>query len=696
MGASDASQYCRSRASVLFAAFVLLIYLRIGILVRRFTLAFIVVLAALAGLVAARDVEQGATNRPLGASAVFGIASLPGRSEEALARIEAFAHARNVQLGFFQPSVDGGPSARSLYLVPFDDAFDASTTDFGRFIETAAKPISALPDSDIRGGWAVFGSENDAVAFQSFLEDSGFRFFDEGGATFPRLVSAWTGIDALLLPATLVLLAAAIAMTDVVLRARRYAIGRLHGLSLVFLFLKDAAAPTAAFLAGAVGTAGVIVAALAATGTTHALASLLAQTLMYVGLSAAAFFGAFAVMFLLVNLIPALRILSGEYFTGSITWCGYALRILTLASATSVALGIPGAWDAQNQWRAASEASEELGDIASIVFGWNGTDPEDNDEISPSMQAWLTDKDLSGQLLYSFCEDNSLEGLSQCDLVVANEEFARTEGLLDAGADAALAAGTAALLTPSGVEPDAALRQRAAGALLVDLPIETFLSARSGPVLNMAAGAGAFASGAGSTALIDNPAVYVVPAGLAGDYISIQGKDALALRGTRATIDETRADPLLTRAVTSVADFRQGIAHAASVARTSLLSAIAALALSLLVLLISSVAIAYVHTRARAKTLFVKKVHGWAFPAAFPVVLGAEAVLLGGCALWSLRSSQSGLLEMSPMLTAEAALGRALDSSLLAFVVLLLAGIVFVATLALNYRTIVARTMKEG
>ena len=48
------------------------------------------------------------------------------------------------------------------------------------------------------------------------------------------------------------------------------------------------------------------------------------------------------------------------------------------------------------------------------------------------------------------------------------------------------------------------------------------------------------------------------------------------------------------------------------------------------------------------------------------------------------------------MLTAEAALGRALDSSLLAFVVLLLAGIVFVATLALNYRTIVARTMKEG
>lgn len=614
----------------------------------RLLMVFIWVVAAALSFVL---VSQRNDSAPLPATSLVTATTWSGSATAHELRDSLLRYSREHQVTFAQEvaDFDDGGAVRHLYLADGDPAVDGGAWltdgigDFGGSTTTHVHPLAQLGERSPLGNYNVFGDPVKARAFASFLSDQGLEAravsISKLGALSRSVVTAL---------AVVALLVVSLVGAHVVAGTRRYAVSRLHGDGYGAMLLEDLRrlAPTW-LVAGLVTLTGVGLAAGLRDGagvplylvTTGRLALLLLAI-------AATAYGLVLAMIVSVDLEPALK---GRLPAGALTFTAYGLRITAAVVALgAVATSLTLAADLRDR-DASVDAFQRLGDLSTLTLG-NAYNPEDQADLNSKVGPWLRDVDAQGGLLIAAQEvlggeDPTWRGstvLVVNDAFLADQPVRLAEGGRLSPAD--LTGVTVAV--PDDYWND---RDRLGPVLGLDTQLRPeagteHASVRLAPHQKLftytpASGTGASTQAWGAVkSVVTDPVLVIVPSanGLLTDdsYASIASQQEALLTDPRAAASKVHSDPGLerfVRGITPVADTAaRTVAADAADLRSTVFTAVA----GCLVVLMTGVAAALVHTRRMAQRLVVRHLNGWSFIATHRRALAVEAVVLTAVVAW--------------------------------------------------------------
>lgn len=610
----------------------------------------LLLIAAFLSFLAVRSYEEMATTVPSGTVWVN------SSTEEAeLARtveaVEGFAEETGVSVALETPDLHDPGSVRHLYLAPgapgavAADWLDSGYPSFGHAPRTEVHPFGELEQSDPRGFYQVFGSQEDTAAFEEAIAEVGLH--DTFGETAQEL--RWFDlfrIDGDLSTALfiVVLFAVTVTASGVLLNARSYGVLRLQGYSYGRILGRDLAQLARFYLVGgAAAVASVVLALFLYNGLAQfGLFATVVGWLLLLFLAAGVCAHAFALALLYTFDLPGA--LKGRMPTRLANLSAYAVRVPALLFVLSVIGAV--AVSAQNL-RAQEESApsfDRAGEASRIALaGSVDARGQGDDQREELIADWLSGADAEGQVILTAQErgESLLPPGSprpEFDVLVVNDTFLEHEEVRAPDGQRYGAGDGARLLVPEARSDQEELARGAAEW------IGYFDGERSEgglEVLPSADGQRIFTYGSEkpgefhSHPHLDDPVVLALPNGGLADalYFSYATRSAIVFPDPGAAEATISQEPFSTyvnglqKVATGAAD------HHASLVRDLRLQGFN-LAAATAVLLMTAVAVCVIHVRTQAQTIFARHLSGWRFAATHRRLLLVEGALAAAFVGW--------------------------------------------------------------
>ncbi|HEV7955980.1 MAG TPA: hypothetical protein VGP10_02355, partial [Marisediminicola sp.] len=589
---------------------------------------------------------------PLPATATITVRTWTGSSTLEDLRSAMEQYARHEQITFAQEIADFGNrgAVRHLYLADGDPQVPGATWladgmgDFGGSRSTVVHPLRDLGTRSPLGAYDVFGDYGKAEELRTFLASRGMSvdLVELGRVGFvPRPV--------LLTVAVVALLIISMVGTFVVAGTRRYAVGRLHGLSYGSLLMIDLRrfAPTWAISGLAVLSLAGLVVLLRYGSPGIGLFLVTAGAIQLVLLLAAAAAHTLVLaMVVSVEMSPALK---GELPARALTFTAYGLRLTAVVIALgtiATTLTLTADITARDRSRA---AFERLGKTSTITLG-NAYTIEDQNKLDETVGPWLRKVDREHDLLLSAQQvigssDPRWRGVHT---LIVNDKFLAAQPVRLAGGGRVGAADPdhITVMIPD-TRWDARTQLRSQLGLAAQLRPRTNIDyewVRAAPDQRFFTYAPASGSSESeqvwntTTTFVTDPVIVVMPSGRGwlsdGSYSAFASQGGALFGDPRIVGTAVRQEPRLERFVrgaTPVADkAAAALTEQTALLRMSLFTAI----ISCFVVAMTGVAAALIHTRQMAQRIFVRHMSGWPFATIYRAILIFELTLLAGLLAW--------------------------------------------------------------
>ncbi|WP_143201162.1 hypothetical protein [Streptomyces uncialis] len=578
-----------------------------------------------------------------------------------------FADRHDTVIARSLPDLEDSEGRRHLYLAVGDrDSAAASWQrdgypDFGQRVDTEVHPMTALGNRDPRGVYYLIGPGSEAAAVAEFGA-LGLSVTVAHPLAPSELWSVYT--DG---PLTDVFLTTALALVTltgagVLLSARSYGVLRLHGLSLTGAFLRDLRQLRRSWLISA-GLLTVLVAVAlgflngwARTGLYAAVAVGIAAVLGLTVLAAHA--AALALVFR--TALPGS--LKGEVPVRAVTLTAYAVRIPALLLVVGLVGSVVTAGGDLLERREVWKAYARTGDATGVrITGSVSFDDLPGMERAMGRRLHQADREgkvvMAGRLPLGNLAGADVPG----ELLVVNEAFLAEQPLhapdghrhqpdthKDAtdGKSGESGGGKVRLLVPEALggslprllERTPSILRPADPGRVPRSDIETRLLRDGQRVFTYTPGDRARDGSGEDRSFVRDPVVLVVPAASGHltevNYYAFATRNQLFFPDPADIHDILREDESMRTYIAALLPVKQKAAVAtAEAARTFRLQLFELLA-GTAVLLITAVGVCAVHTRSHARTVLVRHLVGWPFPATHRTLLAVEAAVLLLLAGW--------------------------------------------------------------
>lgn len=561
-------------------------------------------------------------------------------------------YGRENQVTFGQQIADydeHGP-VRHLYLVDGDPQvpgrrwLEHGMGDFGGSRSALVHPLRDAGDRSPMGAYAVFGDPTKMHLLRKFFVSKGMSVdVNEIGPV--GAVSR----SVLLTVSVVVLLTVSMVGAVVVSGTRRYAVGRLHGLPYRSLLIADLRGFGVAWSISGLGVLTVAAAVITLRFGSSGLGLFIATAITIQLAVFAAAATAHAIFLALVTSVEIPSAMKGELPAGALTATAYGLRLVGVTVALgAIATTVTLAADVASRDRS-REAFDSLGQISAITLG-NAYTMEDQNQLDDVVGPWLRTADhdkgllLAAQLVFAG-DDPRWRGRNA---MIVNDAFLTKQPvrLADGGELRGARADKITLLIP---DADWDARSQLAS----QLGLDTLLAPTGGgdrtferaapdqrfftyaPDSGSAASANVWNT---STSHVTDPVIVVLPS--SQGWLSDSSYVAFASQGgalatdpdtVSATVSQQPQLERFVRGVTPVADKAAASLTEQTVQlRLALFTAV----VSCLVVAMSGVAAALIHTRRLAQRIFVRHLFGWSFARTYRTPFAVESLLLAGLIVW--------------------------------------------------------------
>lgn len=590
---------------------------------------------------------------PLPATATITVRTWTGSSTLEDLRSALEQHARQKQITFAQEIADFGNrgAVRHLYLADGDPLVPGATWladgmgDFGGSMSTVVHPLRDLGTQSPLGAYDVFGDYGKAEELRTFFASRGMSVdLVEIGrvGSVPRPVVLTGAIVALLI----------ISMVGafVVAGTRRYAVGRLHGLSYGSLLMIDLRrfAPTWAISGLAVLSLAGLVVLLRYGSPGIGLFLVTAGAIQLVLLLAAAV--AHALILAMVISVEMSLALKGELPAWALTFTAYGLRLTAVIIALgTIATTLTLAADVTARDRSRA-AFEHLGKTSTITLG-NAYTIEDQNKLHETVGPWLRKVDREHGLLLSAQQviassDPQWRGVNT---LIVNDKFFADQPVHLAGGGTVHAAdpGQITVMIPDA-RWDTRTQLRSQLGLDAQLRPKTNINyewVRAAPDQRFFTYAPASESSESkeqvwntTTTFVTDPVIVVMPSGQGWlsdtSYSAIASQGGALFSDPRIVSTAVRQEPRLERFVRGVTPVANKAAAALTEQTAQLRMSLFTAIISCFVVAMTGVAAALIHTRQMAQRIFVRHLNGWPFATIYRTILIVELTLLAGLLAW--------------------------------------------------------------
>lgn len=581
--------------------------------------------------------------------------------------VERFAQQNRVNVARQQTATDNADFGRELYVAVGAPNQGAATwlregyPEFSRLAQTDVRPWRDLDFEQIdpRGFYLVEGPPDVGT---KLAQEFSRRGFTAVAAPFLGPTQHLTGVLGENASAAAIAALAAVVLVGatVLLNAKTYGVGRLHGRSFGWLLRRDVvvAAPGVLSIVLALSLAATV--ALALYNRLHWIGTywLLVAALLLA--SGAAAFITHTVAIWLTSRVDVIEAVKGHLPTWSTLVAAYLLRVpAALLAVVAVSSAVALAEPAQRAGQNLTAARDHAGDAAFILLNGSLGEAGTEDLLFGDAARWFERADLDGRIVLA--DDSSAtywdipsRGADATsnepapDVLTVNPTYLLEQVVL-AEDGARLTPEDLPLGRPTVLVP--AARSHLAEAVTAQA-VEDLEFARSrsdagafpdAARMTIASGQELFTYGgvvSGSPgAVVRDAFLVVVPPQLrvwGPAYIHMAESIVLREPGLPADV---RADRRLATAILATLPVQQKLADVAREAQTRWTTGVVTSVVAAAVLLAVVFTAVAVYVRAWASRLFVRFVHGWSRLAANPVLVAAEAtvlavVLLSGARPW--------------------------------------------------------------
>lgn len=651
---------------------------------------------------------------PLSATATVTVTRWNGAAPTTAVRGELQAFARKNQLTLAQivPDLTAGRAVRHLFLVAGDPAAGQDWSsrgigDFGESTRTVVHPLTDAGPRQFIGNWVVFGSPSKATLFVAFLQRHGADATATPQARIPPALPHFTH-PVLLVAWVFTLLLVASATAHTVSRARRYAVSRVHGISLWRLLLGELLPVIATWL-----IAGV---AILAAGAGFTLARYRGAGMLYFLWSALVLSAGFLLAVLTatgvalyaIGSVDLLGALKGRTASRTLTVSAYVLRFAAVAAALGLVASALSLGGARAERLRAEDPLRALGDASLVTLGYAYSN-EEQDRAGQLVGPWLQRLDAAGRLLVAIQRDGGsppspLSG--HAVLVVNNAYLAHQPIALSDGSRLTRVTGGPTVVIPAAAW---ASRDAVRDGLVEDLPgaqaigLGTAALSRAAPRLTVSTLTvprvdpslpGALQS------IVTDPVVVAVPGPLPSGYVGAATRGQVLILDPKEAIREVRENPALSRYVMSITPVMEIAQAEAANQDLALRDAAVGAVVALLVVLMAGVTGTLIHTQRSAQRSMVRHLHGRSLVATYPTLITVEAVLLLAILAWfpvqvfQQRRELAPFNDIAPLPGGLPTLSMTHIAASLALIVVTSGG--FWLTLSRAHRTIITEGISEA
>jgi hypothetical protein len=561
--------------------------------------------------------------------------------------LEKFALDEQITVAQVFEASDSRADQRLLYLIDGDKRLLANhwaeqgIGNFGGFYEYRVQSYRELDHQSPQGLYFVFGDVAEGVMLQEFLSSRGM-------STQLTEVGLLDGVppEAGIALVIFSLLLAALAGIHVVAGTRRYAIGRLHGLSYASLLRRDVGSIVTTWALSGVVVCGAstaaVLAAFGGTGLGFFLGSILVIEFVFVAAAVSSHMIVLAALGT-VAIQPALK---GRLPTRSLAGSAYALRMVSvLLALTTVGTVLALADDLAARDRA-QQQFDDLDDLSTITLG-NIFSPEDEEAAIRAVGSWLRGLDRNGDLLLAQQEiiEQSPQWAGTRRLAVNTEFIERQPVQLADGSRLTrdtLASDALTVVVPSPRWSERAALPQALGLEALVVPgVEADIAfERSEPGQDVftftpdSRDRPSFLSLGEEASMVRDPVILVLPSdrGWLRDvnYMAFMSEGSATVSSPAVFEEAVRADPELERFLRAATPVREEAARLIAEVSLDLRYSVFSALMGCAVVIISGAAATLVYTRHIAQRAFVRHIHGWSLGAIYRPILVVEAALLVG------------------------------------------------------------------
>lgn len=542
------------------------------------------------------------------------------------AAIASISQEHGANIARLDPDLESPGSARTLYLA-IGDASAASAVwlesgypDFSPLMTTTVKPWSDLGARDVRGQYIVFAGSGVTESITAELAGMGLQVTSTAVSSEEtvRWFLATSGWGVTLVVLALVVVVASGA--NVILSARRYAIGRLQGGSFMAVLARDA--DRAGRGLGLVLLVVGLVAAAALYFINGWHQSLLFAVLWTALFAVAMVLGAFVhcLVLMLMWRVPVIAAVKGMIPAKSMLGAIYGVRIVAsflalgvLTATLTLAVQVAGQQESREGWAANSDLSllqfkshlsqnefmtsgELFGQLARQIDGAGGV-------VLATMKPF--------ESLQNVTPDGKLKAVPGPPVVYVNSKYLERETVVDATGQRISGTDTIQLFIP-----EAELAQSGTIKDVMRFSLEMWGGYQEAGTLAPGQGVNAFSSinGVQANTSFQDPILVVVPSGSEKipdlDYLAFASSGGMLFtdpESVMAGLENTEAAGYVTGYRPAASDANTIFQKDAASLRNHLMSAVAVLA----VLLATSFGVGLIYTKKSAQRIFITHLHGW-------------------------------------------------------------------------------------
>ncbi|MBW3090199.1 hypothetical protein [Bifidobacterium miconisargentati] len=576
------------------------------------------------------------------------------RSEETIDVISEVAQANRVNITKNVADVQDPGGARHVYVAVGNPAGGAASwinhgyPSFNTSMRTTVGRMGDLAGSDPRGTYYVFdGSATSAVDMQRELRDQGYSVLVKTsflGSYAQWVIGRPVGVSLVVA----LLLCATLAGGFSLMNAKGYAVQRLHGAGPLVLMGRDIKANAAACLLGMCVVATVVCGPVMAYN--HG-----AQWSLFGMLSAVIFLAvcvvmaaAYGVGFAIASAEPLLSAVKGRLPCRLPSIMVYCVRVpAVFITIWAVTLLFTALGDLHNQQQA-QEAWRDAGGVAQVHLNPN-LSPEEQDEYSRKTGEWLERAEDEGRMVLAHEDDLRFMSSPADDgqtvsgtVLLVNGNYLRHQTVKDDDGHR-LTAGGDGVTVVIPYAADAAATKTYENAIGSWVQSRTSARGIAVPEIDYVRGDRGQQLFSYGSALPDTPALFddallVVADNDSGlfstdDYAAYASQGDALLESTRYALVSSRQAGLKDF-IFAVNDAGQSAAAHYAQLRSDLIVHVYNVAMSVIVLIASAVAIAQIRVRERAQTIFARYIHGWSFTRTHLSLVMVESALMAAPCIW--------------------------------------------------------------
>lgn len=606
-----------------------------------------------AGVLSYTAIESRSNEAPLQASATVTVTSWNGaeNARQIYQELGQFSREHRITLAKSVADRNHRGSVRHLYLVsgvpgsPASDWLDRGIGDFSSGMRTKVHPLADIGDRAPIGEYEVFGSTASSTSLQGFFQTHGMETqtgsLDKIGP-LPRFWNSSLFVVALL--------SAGIVGAYAVSNVRQYAIERLHGMSASEVLRRDARRYLPVWAVSGVVILGLAWALLRIQGASSGVPTFLLLCLGIQLLFLLAVVVAHAITLAMLASVDVLGSLKGEVPGAALAFAAYGVRVTAAFVALAAAIGTITLASGAAARAEARSTFDKLGDLSVVTLG-GVYKPEDQRRLDTTVGRWIRGLDRSGQVIVAgqvMIGNENPRAKTGTGLVV-NDQFLAEQDVRTARGETfrPSATPTVTLLVPSSrwSERKKLPATIGIGALVAKGErlnyewVETRNDQRIFTYAQEPDAVGDIQIAPEGATYAEDPVIVHVPSRLGllseSSYAAYASQSAVLFKDRAAVTSTLQSDADLDRYVLALTPAATVAAEKLAKQTSELRGSMLLLVLACLVVFMSGVAAAVVHTRRMSQRIFVKHVHGWRFTAIYKWVLAVEGTLLLTVVLWT-------------------------------------------------------------